>query len=36
MDPYLYRSLVTQRGWTTGDYTQRLSNSLAATLLPTP
>jgi hypothetical protein len=36
MDPYLYRSLVTQRGWTISEYTQWLSNSLAATLLPTP
>lgn len=36
MDPYLYRSLVTQRGWTTGEFTQWLSDSLAATLLRPP
>ena len=36
MDPHLYRRLVIQRGWTTGDYAQWLSNSLAATLLHTP
>jgi AcrR family transcriptional regulator len=35
MDPHLYRRLVTQRGWTTSDYTQWLSTSLAATLLRT-
>ena len=36
MDAHLYRRLVTQRGWTTSDYTQWLSSSLAATLLRTP
>jgi len=36
MDPYLYRCLVTQRGWTTSDYTEWLSGSLAATLLRAP
>lgn len=36
MDPHPYSRLVTQRGWTTSDYTQWLSTSLAATLLPTP
>ena len=33
MDGHLYRRLVTQRGWTTTDFTQWLSDSLAATLL---
>jgi AcrR family transcriptional regulator len=36
MDAHLYRRLVTQRGWTTSDYTRWLSASLAATLLRTP
>jgi AcrR family transcriptional regulator len=36
MDAHLYRRLVTQRDWTTGDYTQWLSSSLTATLLRTP
>jgi AcrR family transcriptional regulator len=36
MDPHPYSRLVTQRGWTTSDYTQWLSTSLAATLLRTP
>jgi AcrR family transcriptional regulator len=36
MDPYLYRRLVTQRGWTASDYTGWLSGSLAATLLRSP
>jgi TetR/AcrR family transcriptional regulator, regulator of autoinduction and epiphytic fitness len=36
MDAHLYHRLVTQRGWTTSDYTQWLSSSLAATLLRAP
>jgi AcrR family transcriptional regulator len=36
MDAHLYRRLVSQRGWTTSDYTRWLSASLAATLLRTP
>jgi hypothetical protein len=36
MDTHLYRSLVIQRGWTTSEYTQWLSTSLAATLLRSP
>jgi hypothetical protein len=36
MDSHLYHRLVTQRGWTTGEFTQWLSSSLAATLLRTP
>ncbi len=36
MDAHLYRLFVTQRGWTTSDYTHWLSSSLAATLLRTP
>ena len=35
-DPYLYRRLVAQRGWTTGDFTQWLTSSLGATLLRRP
>jgi TetR/AcrR family transcriptional regulator, regulator of autoinduction and epiphytic fitness len=33
MDGHLYRLLVAQRGWTAGDFTQWLTDSLAATLL---
>jgi AcrR family transcriptional regulator len=33
MDGHLYHLLVTQRGWTTAEYAQWLSDSLAATLL---
>jgi TetR/AcrR family transcriptional regulator, regulator of autoinduction and epiphytic fitness len=33
MDGHLYRLLVAQRGWTAGDFTQWLADSLAATLL---
>ena len=36
MDAHLYRLLVTERGWTTADFTQWLSASLAATVLRTP
>jgi hypothetical protein len=36
MDSHLYHRLVTQRGWTTGEFTQWLAGSLAATLLRTP
>jgi AcrR family transcriptional regulator len=36
MDTHLYRSLVIQRGWTTSEYTQWLSTSLAAALLHSP
>ena len=36
MDPHVYRRLVTQRGWTTSDYTQSILRSLAAVLLRTP
>ena len=35
-DPHLYRRLVTQRGWTTTDFTRFLSTSLTATLLRAP
>ena len=35
-DPHLYRRLVTERGWTTGEFRQWLSTSLAAALLPSP
>ena len=33
MDGHLYHLLVTQRGWTSAEYAQWLSGSLAATLL---
>jgi AcrR family transcriptional regulator len=33
MDGHLYRLLVAQRGWTAGDFTRWLTDSLAATLL---
>ena len=33
MDGHLYHLLVTQRGWTTTDFTQWLAGTLAATLL---
>jgi AcrR family transcriptional regulator len=36
MDGHLYRRLVTQRGWTTTDFTQWLSSIVAASLLRTP
>jgi AcrR family transcriptional regulator len=36
MDGHLYRRLVTQRAWTTTDFTQWLSNIVAASLLRTP
>jgi AcrR family transcriptional regulator len=36
MDSHLYHRLVTQRGWTTGEFTHWLSSSLAATLLRAP
>jgi AcrR family transcriptional regulator len=36
MDGHLYRRLITQRGWTTTDFTQWLSSSVAASLLRTP
>lgn len=36
MDPYLYRRLVTERGWTTGEFAQWLSTSLATALLRSP
>ena len=35
MDTHLYRLLVTQRGWSTADFTRWLCDSLAAALLPT-
>ena len=34
-DGHLYRLLVAQRGWSTADFNQWLSDSLAAALLPT-
>ena len=34
-DGHLYRLLVAQRGWSTADFNQWLSGSLAAALLPT-
>jgi AcrR family transcriptional regulator len=34
MDGYVYRRLVTDRGWTTGQFTQWLYQSMAAILLP--
>jgi hypothetical protein len=34
-DGHLYRLLVTQRSWSTADFTRWLSDSLAAALLPT-
>ena len=36
MDGHLYRRLITQRGWTTTDFTQWLSSIVAASLLRTP
>ena len=33
MDGHLYRRLITQRGWTTTDFTQWLSSIVAASLL---
>lgn len=36
MDGHLYRRLIIQRGWTTTDFTQWLSNIVAASLLRTP
>jgi TetR/AcrR family transcriptional regulator, regulator of autoinduction and epiphytic fitness len=36
MDGHLYRCLITQRGWTTTDFTQWLSSIVAASLLRTP
>jgi hypothetical protein len=34
-DGHLYRLLVAQRSWSTADFNQWLSDSLAAALLPT-
>jgi AcrR family transcriptional regulator len=36
MDGHVYRRLVTDRGWTTGQFTQWLYQSTAAVLLPPP
>jgi hypothetical protein len=34
MDGHVYRRLVTDRGWTTAQFTQWLYQSVAAVLLP--